>query len=473
MKSLLINNSLRTLSLLFSIFIGSLALVSCSDDDNNSVASMAVTSVYLEDAASKVPDRLVEFARLGQLIRVEGEGFTGLKKIYVNGYSCYFNPVFVSDKSFIVSINKNVPTTEADESVRNTIRLVKDSGEYTYKFTIRSSAPTISSISNTMPKAGEPIIVYGTGLEEVTKVVFPGNIEVTSGITQSDDGAYFMVTVPENVSDNGGSLFVECANGGAYSPAYFNYKRGIILDFDGKGQQGSWGSSASMVEPADLESAVIGEGNVSQGNYCVLPAAKQLPVSAGKNRCAEVWTAGNGVDDWSEATLGIPYTTKIDSVGFQFDVYVPATTPWSETGFLKLCLINGLNGGEWASSDNKQCYNYVPWVSEKKAVPYYSSGWVTVTVPFSKFYYFAAKADVSSLTFADVVALRTAASYSNFGFYFENSDFTLDKVTGSSTDATVEFPSKETSVRIYVDNWRVVPLSVPAYSDFPSQTIAE
>lgn len=472
MKNLLLNNNLRTLSLLLGIFIYSFTFISCSDDDDNSSASMSITGVYLENADSDVPDRLVEFARLGQLLRVEGEGFTGLKRVYINGYNCYFNPVFVSDKSFIVSVNKNVPTTDADESIRNTIRLVKDSGEYTYDFTIRSSAPSITSISNTMPKVGEPIIVYGTGLEEISKVVFPGNVEVTTGITQSDDGTYFMVTVPENVSDEGGSLFVECANGGAYSPAYFNYKRGIILDFDGKGQQGSWGTAASMITPDDLESAVIGEGNISQGNYCVLPAAKQLPVAAGKNRCAEVWTAGNGVDDWSEATLGIPYTTPIDSVGFQFDVYVPAATPWSETGFLKICLLNGLNGGEWASSDNKQCYNYVPWIVEKKTVPYSSSGWVTVTIPFSKFYYFATNSNVASLTFADLVNLRNSASYCNFGFYFENSDFTLDKVTGSSADNAVEFLSKETSVRIYVDNWRIVPLRVPTYSDFPATTTA-
>ena len=82
---------------------------------------MNITGIYLEDAKSNVPDRLVDFARLGQLIRIEGEGFNGLKKVYINGYNCYFNPVFVSNKSFLVSVNSKVPTTEADENVRNTI----------------------------------------------------------------------------------------------------------------------------------------------------------------------------------------------------------------------------------------------------------------------------------------------------------------------------------------------------------------
>ena len=75
------------------------------------------------------------------------------------------------------------------------------------------------------------------------------------------------------------------------------------------------------------------------------------------------------------------------------------------------------------------------------------------------------------MTFADVVALRDAASYKNFGFYFENSDFTLNKLTGNSADEATSFISKETSVRVYVDNWRIVRLGVPTYSDFP--TVAE
>jgi hypothetical protein len=442
----------------------------CSDDDNHAGSPITINGIYLEDSSSGVPDRKVEFARLGQLIRIEGKGFLGLRKVLINGYDSYFNTAYLTDNSFLVRVNKNTPTIEAGESVRNTISLIKDQANLTYSFNIRSSAPSIKNVSNTMPKTGEPIIVSGDGLDEITRVVFPGNVEVTSGITQSTDGSYFIVNMPDNVSEQGGSIFAEGANGGAYSPAYFNYKRGVILDFDGKGQHGHWGSSASMIKPEDLLSAPIGEGNTSQGTYCVLPADKQLPVAAAKNRCAEVWTAGNGVDDWSEETLGIAFTTPINQVGFQFDMFVPESNPWSESGFLKICLINGLNGGEWASSDNKQAYNVVPWIQNNKSMPYYSTGWVTVTIPFSKFYVFATNKNLASLTFADVVGLRDKASYKNFGFYFENSDFTLDKVTGKESDATVEFLSKETSVRVYVDNWRVVPLNTPVYSDFPSDT---
>lgn len=460
MKNRFSTKSLWTWNMLLGLFISALCFTSCDNEEDVAGSPITVSKVYLEDSKSDIPDREVTFARLGQLIRIEGSGFTGLKKVYINGYSTYFNPVYVSDNSLLVSVSKDTPTADADASVRNTIRLVKDATEVAFDFTIRSGAPSISRISNTMPQAGEPIIVYGAGLTEITKVVFPGNVAVTEGITSDVDGKYFMVTVPAGVSADGGAIFAEGANGGAYSPAYFNYKKGVILDFDGKGAQGSWGWSetGSMLDATDLKSVKVGEGNVSQGNYCVLPPTRLATISAAKNRAAEVWTAGNGVDDWSEAALGIPFTTPVADVAVQFDIYVPQA--WSESGFLKICLQNGFNGGEW----ERDCYNYVPWISNKEVVPFQTTGWQTVTIPFSKFYKYASDA---ALTFADVVATRTAASYCNFGFYFENSSFTLDKVTGSSADKETEYVAKETSVRVYIDNWRIVPLNIPTYSDFP------
>ena len=78
--------------------------------------------VYLEDVKSSVPDREVSFARLGQMIRLEGQGFMGMKKVYINGYETYFNRAYVSDKSMLITLNSKTPITEADEAVRTTPR---------------------------------------------------------------------------------------------------------------------------------------------------------------------------------------------------------------------------------------------------------------------------------------------------------------------------------------------------------------
>ena len=97
-------------------------------------------------------------------------------------------------------------------------------------------------------------------------------------------------------------------------------------------------------------------------------------------------------------------------------------------------------------------------------VPFSTTGWVTVTIPFNKFYAFSAT--TTAFTFENVLAYREGASWQNFGMFFENSDFKLSNITGVETDET-EFVSSATSVKVYTGNWRVVPLEQPTYSDFP------
>lgn len=440
---------------MLAVLLVSLLFNACENNDSGG-GKITISKVYLEDVNSSVPDREVSFGRLGQLLRIEGSGFTGLKRVYINGYSTYFNTVFVSDNSMLINISANTPVIDADPSVRNTIRMVNDNDEEIYSFEIRSAAPDITSISNTLPNVGETITVYGTGLTEVTKVVFPGNVEVTSGITYDPDGEFFTVTMPSGVSEEGGSLFIESANGGAYSPAYFNFKKGVILDFDGMGTHGFWGTSTSMIKDTDLQSTVIGTGNISHGKYVPHRPSRIASFAAATNRCSEVWTAGNGVDDWrGQLTPYIPASTPLDQVALQFDIYVP--TAWKDSGFLKICLANNFNGGEWTGA----VYNYVPWIAADGTVKeFQATSWTTVTIPLNKIYAYSKAA----FTFETVLAYREAATYKNFGFYFENSDIKLSNVTGATTETV--YASKATSVSVYTDNWRIVSLKKPTYSDF-------
>lgn len=452
--------------LLFAIFLAIFFVACNKDDDQQGSTPIKVDAVYLEDAESQVPDREVTFARIGQLLRIEGSGLAGMREIFINGYSTYFNPVYVSDNNLLVQVGKSTPTIEANDSVRNTIRFVKLNTELVYQFDIRDAAPTINRISNTLPKAGETITLYGSGLVEIEKVTFPGNVIVNTGFESDIDGEYFSLIVPDGLTESG-AIFVEGANGGAYSPAYFNFTQGIILNFDGIGQQGFWGWSetGSMINQDDLESAPIGTGNVSQGTYVAHRPARLEVLPQSKNRLTEVWTAGNGVDDWrGQLTPYIPAETPVSEVAFQFDIYVPEA--WSNTGFLKICLYNSFNGGEWTGN----VYNYIPWIVDNKVIPFKTDGWITVTIPFSSFYGFSD--NEAGFTFEDVLVAREKSSYKNFGFFFENSDFTLANITGNSADET-EFVSSPTSVKVYTDNWRIVPNTHPVYSDFPDENASE
>lgn len=456
MSQILNKNYWKTLTFI-GLIVFAMQFTSCESSDSSG-SPITVNKVFLEDVNSSVPDREVSFARLGQNIRIEGSGFSHLKRVYINGYSTYFNTVYISDNSFLISVSKDTPILEASAEVRNTIRLVNDNYETTFAFEIRSAAPTITNISNTMPKAGEKITVYGSGLTEVSKVTFPGNIDVTTGITSDKVGKSFTVIVPNGVSDAGGSLLVKCSNGGVYSPAYFNFKKGLLFNFDDKGAHGYWGSTTSMIIPSDLQSTVTGTENLSQGKYVPHRPSRIASFEAAKNRCSEIWTSGSATEDNWRALLTpyIPASTPLDQVAFQFDIYVP--NAWKNTGFLKICLSNAFNGGEWAGA----CYNYIPWIVDGKVVDFQTTGWTTVTIPLSKIYAYSDA--TKNYTFETILAYREAANYKNFGIYFENSDIKLKNITG--VDSTTEFPSSATSISVSTDNWRIVSLKTPVYNDF-------
>ncbi|GAA5021064.1 hypothetical protein GCM10011506_03490 [Marivirga lumbricoides] len=453
--NILYKNYWSVKSILGIVFI-TLALFACSEDDFEG-APITVNAIYLQDVNSEVEDREVTFVRLGQLIRIEGSGFRGLKRVFINGYQTGFNPAYLSDNSFLIRVSPDTPTIEASDDVRNKITLANDSYETTIDFEIRSSAPSISSISHTMPNPGELITVYGSGLIEVTKVIFPGEVEVTEGITfDEEDGEFFTVTMPEGVAETGGSILIETANGDAASPAYFNFKQGVILNFDGMGEMAQFGNTITSDQ---LESAVIGEGNVSQGTYVPHRTADIAAFPAGSNRLSEVFTTGE--ENWrTQFTDFFPASTALEELAFQFDIYVP--NEW-ESGYLQILLINNFNGGEWTGGT----YNYVPWIVDGEREPFETDGWITVTVPFTDFYLF--EDDDEEFTFEDVLTLRETADYANFGIFFNNTDVNLGNVTRGSSE--VIFPAFETSVDVYTDNWRIVSLEVPTITDFPEEDL--
>lgn len=446
----------------------SAAFTACNDSDEYfdgkyQSTSIVINKIYLEDHNSSVPDRLVDYARLGQLIRVEGSGLYGMKKVYINGYDTYFNRAYVTDNSMLIQINSKTPVVDADPEERDVIHFVKDGTDTRFTFTIRAASPVISSVSNTLPQPGETVYVFGTGLHETAKLTFPGGIELSSGIVSDEEGEWYSFTMPEGITE-GGSLYSEGANGIAATPAYFNNTNSMILDFDGNGSQGfwSWSETGSMINDEDLVDDPLnsGRGKVVQIVPERLIAAGGI--APGKPRATEVWTAGNGndMDDWSRMYPYIPPTTPLTGVAFQFDILVP--DEWTGTGHIQVALFNNFNFSGVGSDDDsasKQSAFYVPWIQEGEIVPFTAGAWQTVTIPFSEFgKYKALVEDQQAPTFQMVVDERNAATYKNFGLGFVNTDFTYQGVDVISTTFTS---------RVYLDNWRVVPYESITISDYP------
>jgi hypothetical protein len=425
-------------TLLVLLLIGMIGLNSCKDDDEANVNTpITVKRVFLENAQSSVPEREVTFARLGQVLRLEGSGFTGMQRVYINGRSTSFNPVFVTENSMLVQISGNTPTMEAEPDEQNTIRLEKGSIVYVYPFEIREAAPSVTGISHTMPQAGDKITIYGTGLRGITSVTFPGSVVVKEGIISDDEeGKFCEVVVPPGVSDKGGSLLVIGVNGGAYSSACFNFKEGLYQDFDNVDNY-AWASGIDEAgTPLTELIPAAGPGPKSQKGYqCFNIAGNSIAANAD----IRYWTNST---DWPSSLLSkaIPASTSASESGVQMDIYVEGE--WI-SGAIRMVMADG-------AGTDRYCMLYRPWYQNNAVVPFENPGcWFTVTFPFSD------SDDYNGKTFGDVVTSMVNAQFKQSGPWFHNIGM-----------ADV-FEPVATDVKVYFDNLRVVPLHTPTYSDFP------
>lgn len=424
-----------------------MCLTSCSDDDDSQSTPMTISKIYLQNVDDDEQQiREVDFARLGQLIRIEGTGFNGLKKIYVNGYDTYFNNALMTDNNVWLTLNGKTPVDKADPEVRNTIVLVKDGTKLTYEFTIRAASPSVTSIDNTLPQPGETVRVYGANLQETTKITLPGDVEVTSGIVSDPDGEFYAFVMPEGVTECG-SITSEGANGTAVSPDNFNDAQTVIINFDGVGTQDfwSWSETGSMINDEDLV-----DDPLNSGRGKVLQIIPQRMIDAGgvaasKSRATECWA--NNLPDLS----AIPANTPVTELAYQFDVYVPEA--WEGTGHVQITLVNNVSWNGWGSNETKSettiTYVWAPWLNaDGTTTPFFTTGWQTVTIPLSEFSRFAAEiADEKSPTFQEVIDVHNACEYAQVGLGFTNTDVTV---------GDVEIPSTKCSQLIYIDSPRLV-----------------
>ena len=460
---------MKTIKYIIFTLLAGLALTACSDNDTGS-SSMIIHKVYLEDVKSSVPDREVSFARLGQLIRIEGSGFTGVEKILINGYDTYFNNALMTDKNIWVTLNANTPVSAAADSIRNTIILIKPSGSYSYSFTVRASTPSVSDISNTLPQPGETVVVEGANLQETNKITLPGGKLITNGITSDKEGKWYSFTMPEGV-DTCGAITSEGANGTAISPAYFNDNNCYIINFDGKGALGAWSSTN---QDSDLVEDPLNSG---RGKVAMLIPQSRINaggIKAGTSNIPGWWTVGNGNadDDWTRMEKYIPSSTPLSNLALQFDVYCPED--WEGTGQMEITLQNNLSNYGWASSCTKvsdqytnQACVWIPWMNRetgKDAGAFKTTGWQTVTIPLTWFGNYSGSNDTH--TFQNLINDRNAGSYRNFGFLFCNSDIDFDGDASTTNDITT---SSNCSLKIYVDNFRIVKNVATMVSDYPDK----
>jgi hypothetical protein len=192
----------KWLLLLLAVAGSSFYMTSCSDDDAG--GTPMITQVRITDPEHA--DSTFTRAFPGALIVVQGQNFSGLKTVELNGFSVPWNPNYLLNTSLIVQIPWDLPFKGEYPVLPNTIKLITASGQATYDFTFLAPEPRIGIFKFQPPAAaGAPIEIIGGNFYVVQKIEFTdgtNTIEITD-YEVSEDFDVISFSIPAGMDVDG------------------------------------------------------------------------------------------------------------------------------------------------------------------------------------------------------------------------------------------------------------------------------
>ena len=296
MKKLL--NVFIAVSMLGILFAGCQKESSGVDDTN--YGPLKVTKVYQHNVKAIKELDPEEGARLGTMIRLEGENFMGIRAITVNGSPASLNPNLRTENSIIFRIpstnsttNEDTPTgSDCEEAYRDKIIITSNgNADYEYYFHVMGSLPTVSGLDHTLPSIGSWVTVSGSNLKDVQSVDIYNDLNevvaTTDQIRNEDPkGKSVEFKMPEVVlwseisggdfagCYEGGYIVVNTGNGSAASPNYFYRQKNIFLNNFYSQSDSEWGMDLYTYNPSATNSSYYAWGSGTSGN---LPDSENYP----------------------------------------------------------------------------------------------------------------------------------------------------------------------------------------------------
>jgi len=340
-----IKNTSRLILLL--IYMGSTAfLFSCND---NEADPPVITDVRV---VSK-PDTSIAAIGAGNMIVIEGNNFTGVKQVLFNNFSASFNPNYVTDKTIIVTIPEDAPTEVTDPNAPNELKVVTEGGFATFDFALLPPDPQIL-VLNEFTKPGDEMVLYGTNIFLVEKVILPGNIEVTD-FTVDEEGTILAFTMPENATEPG-TVQLKTKYTIVESPA-INDVTGMLTNFDDIGYL-EWGTA----ESADDSAFPGARGEFALMDFGTIPADN-----------FSWWEWGRSVN-LPGTTVWLPeeeLSGSLEDYAVKFEMFVKK--PWKH-GTLVI-----VKNYDWT-----YLARIAPWRFAPQNV-FQTDRWITVTIPLTMF----------------------------------------------------------------------------------------
>ena len=339
----------------FLLIITTLIQVSCKKDNAG-----AAPSIKNLRAISPAPnDSTLTKAGPGQWVVIRGANLAGASAIYFNGYPASFNSALFSDSTLVVLIPADMPFATLDVKKLNTVTVVTPNGEVTYSFPIVPPPPVINGMSNENAVAGTVVTISGNNFFFIDKVIFPGGVAVTTGITTNQSGTSLQLTIPAGITA-GGTIQVQNRYGTGTSVLLFNdLTTGMLNNYDNVNNF-EWGAGSSS-------SAAAYPGN--RGTYGVMKASAVAGGDMG-------WWNGDRSVNILSSVVWVPpaqLTRSLDDYALKFEVNVKAA--WN-------------SGSIYIVKDYNWAYlaRYEPWLNADNSVSnYVTNGWQTVVIPLSQF----------------------------------------------------------------------------------------
>lgn len=349
-------NYLKKSCSLITILIVIISLqISCKKNDN--LGAPVITG--LNAIAPAPDDSTLTQVTPGQLVVIQGKNFSDARQIFFDGYPASINPALNTNTTMVITVPAEITFTSLQPDVANTIKLITSRGETVFKFPVIPPPPVINSISNEFAHAGEKITMTGSFLYTVNKVVFPGNIEVTSGFTSVESGKSLQVTVPDNVT-SGSTDSIAVETSGGIGKAAFHNTFGMLANFeDGDPKFGWqwWGG----IKSNDVSAFPGG-----WGNYIEIKPANTINAGDGS------WYADNravmvDASAWEGVNLADPTT----NYALKFEMSVK--DPWT-VGSLMIAINGNFN----------YLARYAPWEKTSNG-QFKTDGWITVSISLNSF----------------------------------------------------------------------------------------
>lgn len=386
---------MKNLTKYICLILGLALMASCKSIDypDRFVQTSGIPKVDFVRYADK--DVIITQANMEEIVCIVGDNLTSVHDLYFNDQKAVLNSSYMTAKTLLVSVPKNMPAEQTDKMYL----ITKDSTVVAYDFKVLPPAPKITSMSLEWAQPGETVTIYGSYLFGPLTVEFPGvdPVEVATASGPSVD-----VKVPDGAQP--GKIKVTTASGTAQSVFMYKDSRGLLFDFDGVTGLDNHGWNGHSSQDDD------GTG-ISGRFFQFGDGSTELTGSWEENHFSFVYWPGswNTPENYQDGAMGARLLDLADfsdwqNMALKFEVYVPTSNPWNNTP-MHICMarvqdvtfgnggIEDIYGNTVAGANNIYMSGdgrdaapraiWQPW----KATGSFDTGdkWVTVAIPLTEF----------------------------------------------------------------------------------------